>query len=151
MPVVARLNLHTPRARLQLNLPRQLHNVVNSMAPLPLPRTPWACRCPARQWPGAVQPVGSHRRATGENDMRVIDDTYNATPPRCRADTAELFRASPRSVLGDVAVGDWAEQGHRDVGEYARGVSRAYAVGQICPRRQRNTGEQGASLGTSLS
>src|SRR5476649_598218 len=85
---------------------------------------------------GAVQPVKGRTVAQlATNGMRVIDDTYNANPTSMCAAVDILAGFSGRTVLvlGDIGeLGEWAEQGHRDVGEYARGkVSALYAVGPM--------------------
>jgi UDP-N-acetylmuramoyl-tripeptide--D-alanyl-D-alanine ligase len=71
----------------------------------------------------------------GNHGVRVIDDTYNANPTSvCAAiDILAGFGGRTVLVLGDIGeLGEWAEQGHRDVGEYAIGkVSALYAVGPL--------------------
>ncbi len=84
----------------------------------------------------AVQPVKGRTVAQlGLNGVRVIDDTYNANPSSINAAVDILTGFSGRTVLvlGDIGeLGDWAEQGHRDVGAYASGkVSALYAVGPL--------------------
>jgi len=84
----------------------------------------------------AVQPVKGRTVAQlAKNGMRVIDDTYNANPTSMCAAVDILAGFSGRTVLvlGDIGeLGDWAEQGHREVGAYAAGkVSALYAVGPM--------------------
>jgi UDP-N-acetylmuramoyl-tripeptide--D-alanyl-D-alanine ligase len=84
----------------------------------------------------AVQPVKGRTVAQlAANGVRVIDDTYNANPSSINAAVDILTGFSGRTVLvlGDIGeLGDWAEQGHRDVGAYAAGkVSALYAVGPL--------------------
>ncbi|MFT0213207.1 UDP-N-acetylmuramoyl-tripeptide--D-alanyl-D-alanine ligase [Pseudomonas sp. F1_0610] len=65
----------------------------------------------------------------------VIDDTYNANPTSvCAAiDTLTGFAGRKLLVLGDIGeLGQWAEQSHSDVGEYANNkVDRLLAVGPL--------------------
>lgn len=65
----------------------------------------------------------------------VIDDTYNANPTSvCAAvDALAVFAGRKVLVLGDIGeLGQWAEQGHREVGEYASNkVDALYAVGPL--------------------
>lgn len=65
--------------------------------------------------------------------MRVIDDSYNANPTSMCAAIDILAGFSGRTVLvlGDIGeLGQWAQEGHRQVGDYARGkVDALYAVG----------------------
>ncbi len=85
----------------------------------------------------AMQPVRGRtavsRRLGG---IRLIDDSYNANPvAMCAAiDILAGFSGGQTLlVLGDMGeLGDWAEQGHRDVGAYARGrVDALWAVGPL--------------------
>ncbi|NBA95600.1 UDP-N-acetylmuramoyl-tripeptide--D-alanyl-D-alanine ligase [Pseudomonas sp. R5(2019)] len=83
-----------------------------------------------------VQPVKG--RAVAQlalSGARVIDDSYNANPTSMCAAIDILAGFSGRTVLvlGDIGeLGQWAEQGHRQVGEYAKGkVSALYAVGPM--------------------
>lgn len=65
----------------------------------------------------------------------VIDDTYNANPTSvCAAiDALTGFAGRKVLVLGDIGeLGQWAEQSHSDVGEYANNkVDRLLAVGPL--------------------
>ncbi|MCD5993338.1 UDP-N-acetylmuramoyl-tripeptide--D-alanyl-D-alanine ligase [Pseudomonas sp. CDFA 602] len=83
-----------------------------------------------------VQPVkGRTVSQIASNGMRVIDDTYNANPSSINAavDILAGFPGRTVLVLGDIGeLGEWAEQGHHDVGAYAAGkVSALYAVGPL--------------------
>lgn len=129
--------LHSPRgsAQVQLNL-LGAHNVANALAAaaaahaldVPLPGIVAGLN--------GVQPVKGRTVAQlAKNGLRVIDDTYNANPTSVAAATDILAGFSGRRVLvlGDIGeLGDWAEQGHRDVGAYAAGkVDALYAVGPL--------------------
>ncbi|EXF46268.1 UDP-N-acetylmuramoylalanyl-D-glutamyl-2,6- diaminopimelate--D-alanyl-D-alanine ligase [Pseudomonas sp. BAY1663] len=69
------------------------------------------------------------------NGVRLIDDSYNANPASiCAAvDVLAGFAGRTVLVLGDMGeLGEWAEQGHREVGAYAAGkVDALYAVGPL--------------------
>lgn len=130
-------NLHSPEgvARVQLNL-LGTHNVANAMAAAAAAHALGVLLSGIAAGLGAVQPVKGRTVAQlASNGMRVIDDTYNANPTSMCAAVDILAGFSGRTVLvlGDIGeLGDWAEQGHRDVGEYARGkVSALYAVGPM--------------------
>jgi UDP-N-acetylmuramoyl-tripeptide--D-alanyl-D-alanine ligase len=129
--------LHSPvgSAQVQLNL-LGAHNVANALAA--------AAAAHALDVPlsgivdglNNVQPVKGRTVAQlATNGIRVIDDTYNANPTSVAAATDILAGFAGRTVLvlGDIGeLGDWAEQGHRDVGEYAKGkVDALYAVGPL--------------------
>lgn len=69
------------------------------------------------------------------NGVRLIDDTYNANPASICAAIDVLAGFAGRTVLalGDMGeLGEWAEQGHREVGRYAVGkVDVLFAVGPL--------------------
>jgi len=129
------LNGPTGSAQVQLNL-LGAHNVANALAAAA------AAYALDVSLPGIVtglndvQPVKGRTVAQlASNGMRVIDDTYNANPTSVAA-AADILAGFPGRrilVLGDIGeLGDWAEQGHRDVGEYAAGkVDALYAVGPL--------------------
>lgn len=130
-------NLHSPQgvARVQLNLLGS-HNVANALAAAAAAHALGVSLSGIATGLGAVQPVKGRTVAQlATNGMRVIDDTYNANPTSMCAAIDILAGFSGRTVLvlGDIGeLGEWAEQGHRDVGEYARGkVSALYAVGPM--------------------
>lgn len=82
----------------------------------------------------AVEPVKGRTVAhLAVGGARVIDDTYNANPTSMCAAIDILAGFSGRTVLvlGDIGeLGQWAEEGHRQVGEYARDkVDALYATG----------------------
>ncbi|KPY26980.1 UDP-N-acetylmuramoyl-tripeptide--D-alanyl-D-alanine ligase [Pseudomonas syringae] len=129
------LNSPLGNARVQLNL-LGTHNVSNALAAA-------AAGC-AMGVPlegivtglNNVQPVKGRAVAQiASNGMRVIDDTYNANPASINAavDILTCFTGRTVLVLGDIGeLGEWAEQGHREVGAYAAGkVSALYAVGPL--------------------
>ena len=129
------LNGPSGSAQVQLNL-LGAHNVANALAAAA------AGHALGVSLPGlvagldSVQPVKGRTVAQlATNGMRVIDDTYNANPTSVAAATDILAGFAGRTVLvlGDIGeLGDWAEQGHRDVGAYATGkVDALYAVGPL--------------------
>jgi len=129
------LNGPSGSAQVQLNLLGE-HNVGNALAAAA------AAHALGVSLPGivtglnTVQPVKGRTVAQlATNGMRVIDDTYNANPTSVAAATDILttFEGRKVLVLGDIGeLGDWAEQGHHDVGAYAVGkVDALYAVGPL--------------------
>ncbi|WP_431078209.1 UDP-N-acetylmuramoyl-tripeptide--D-alanyl-D-alanine ligase [Pseudomonas siliginis] len=147
-------NLHTPDGseRVQLNL-LGTHNVANALAAAAAAHALGVSLFGIATGLGAVQPVKGRTVAQlAKNGMRVIDDTYNANPTSMCAAVDILAGFSGRTVLvlGDIGeLGDWAEQGHRDVGEYARGkVSALYAVGPNMVHAVNAFGEQAQHFGT---
>lgn len=121
--------------RIQLNLLGR-HNVANALAAAAAAHAlgvPLAAIVAGLE---TLQPVKG--RAVAQltpSGMRIIDDSYNANPASICAAIDILAGFSGRTVLvlGDMGeLGDWAEQAHRDVGEYARGrVAALYAVGPL--------------------
>jgi len=147
-------NLHGPDGaeRVQLNL-LGTHNVANALAAAA------AAHALGVSLPGivaglnAVQPVKGRTVAQlASNGMRVIDDTYNANPTSMCAAVDILAGFSGRTVLvlGDIGeLGEWAQQGHHDVGAYARGkVDALYAVGPMMAHAVAAFGEHGRHFAT---
>ncbi|PAV47727.1 UDP-N-acetylmuramoyl-tripeptide--D-alanyl-D-alanine ligase [Pseudomonas sp. HAR-UPW-AIA-41] len=129
--------LHSPagEVRVQLNL-LGLHNVANALAAAAAAHTLNVPLVGIRQGLESLQPVKGRAVArVATNGARLIDDTYNANPVAvCAAvDILAAFPGRTVLVLGDIGeLGEWAEQGHRDVGTYAAGkVDALYAVGPL--------------------
>lgn len=129
--------LHGPSgsASVQLNL-LGTHNVTNALAAAAAGHALGVSMDGIIAGLNAVQPVKGRTVAQlATNGIRVIDDTYNANPTSMCAAVDILAGFSGRTVLvlGDIGeLGAWAEEGHRQVGEYAAGkVSALYAVGPL--------------------
>ncbi len=121
--------------RVQLNL-LGVHNVGNALAAAAAAHALGVTLDGIVVGLNTVQPVKGRTVAQiAPNGVRVIDDTYNANPTSVNAavDILTGFAGRTVLVLGDIGeLGDWAEQGHRDVGAYAAGkVSALYAVGPL--------------------
>lgn len=122
-------------ARVQLNL-LGTHNVSNALAAAAAAQAFGVTLEGIVEGLDSVQPVKGrtvvHMAPTG---VRVIDDSYNANPTSMCAAVDILAGFSGRTVLvlGDIGeLGQWAEEGHRQVGAYARGkVAALYAVGPM--------------------
>jgi len=119
--------------RVQLNL-LGTHNVANALAAAAAAHAFGLTLEGIAQGLNNVQPVKGRTvvQMTG-NGVRVIDDSYNANPTSMCAAVDILAGFSGRTVLvlGDIGeLGQWAEEGHRQVGAYAKDkVSALYAVG----------------------
>lgn len=129
------LNSPSGSAVVQLNL-LGVHNVANALAAAAAAHALGVPLVGMVAGLNGVQPVKGRTVARlATNGMRVIDDTYNANPTSIRAAIDILAGFSGRTVLvlGDIGeLGDWAEEGHRDVGAYAKGkVDALYAVGPL--------------------
>ena len=72
-----------------------------------------------------------------KNNIKIIDDTYSASPDSMRVfiDVLKSMKADRKfAVLGNMfEMGDFAEEGHRDVGKYLadRGIDLLIAVGEM--------------------
>lgn len=140
--------LHSPQGveHVQLNLLGN-HNVANALAAAAAAHALGVSLFGIATGLNAVQPVKGRAVAQlSSRGMRVIDDTYNANPTSMCAAVDILAGFSGRTVLvlGDIGeLGEWAEQGHRDVGTYARDkVDALYAVGPMMAHAVAAFGEQ---------
>ena len=121
--------------RIQLNLLGE-HNVANALAACAAAHALNVPLVGMRLGLETLQPVkGRGVARLASNGLRIIDDTYNANPvSMCAAiDILASFSGRTVLVLGDIGeLGEWAEQGHREVGAYAADkVSALYAVGPL--------------------
>lgn len=122
-------------ARIQLNLLGE-HNVTNALAAAAAAHALGVSLEAISSGLEGLQAVkGRVQAQLAPSGMRVIDDSYNANPASMKAavDILAGFPGRTVLVLGDMGeLGSWAEQGHREVGEYARGKAAAlYAVGPL--------------------
>ncbi|WP_095154660.1 UDP-N-acetylmuramoyl-tripeptide--D-alanyl-D-alanine ligase [Pseudomonas sp. Irchel 3E13] len=129
--------LHGPQGHvsIQLNL-LGTHNISNALAAAAAAHAFGLTLDGIAQGLNTVQPVkGRTVVQMTDTGTRVIDDTYNANPTSMCAAVDILAGFSGRTVLvlGDIGeLGQWAEEGHRQVGEYAKDkVSALYAVGPM--------------------
>ncbi len=129
------LNGPSGSARVQLNLLGR-HSVANALAAAAAAHALGVALEPIVAGLESLQPVKGRGVAQMlGNGVRLIDDTYNANPASICAATDVLAGFAGRTVLalGDIGeLGDWAEQGHREVGDYAAGrVDALFAVGPL--------------------
>ena len=132
-----RFTLHSPQGiePVQINL-LGTHNVANALAAAAAAHALSVSLFGIKTGLEAVQPVKGRAVAqVTSTGLRIIDDTYNANPTSmCAAvDILAAFSGRTVLVLGDIGeLGEWAEQGHREVGAYAADkVSALYAVGPL--------------------
>ena len=142
-------------ARIQLNL-LGVHNVANALAACAAAHALGLPLVAMIQGLESLQPVKG--RAVAQltaNGVRVIDDSYNANPvSMCAAvDILAAFSGRTVLVLGDMGeLGEWAEQGHRDVGRHAAGkVDALYAVGPLMRFAVEEFGSQGRHFADQAS
>jgi UDP-N-acetylmuramoyl-tripeptide--D-alanyl-D-alanine ligase len=149
------LNSAQGSARVQLNLLGN-HNVANALASAAAASALGVPLVSIKAGLENVQPVKGRAVAQlATNGARVIDDTYNANPTSmCAAiDILAAFEGRTVLVLGDIGeLGEWAEQGHRDVGAYAAGkVDALYAVGPNMAHAVAAFGAQGQHFADQAS
>lgn len=130
-------HLHTPSGStsVQLNLLGR-HSVANALAAAGAAHALGISLENIRSGLEQLRPVKGRAVAQlAPNGLRIIDDSYNANPlSMCAAvDIIAGFSGRRLLVLGDMGeLGDWAEEGHRQVGAYAVGkVDGLYAVGPL--------------------
>ncbi|MCO7595117.1 MULTISPECIES: UDP-N-acetylmuramoyl-tripeptide--D-alanyl-D-alanine ligase [Pseudomonas] len=146
--------LHGPQGSVavQLNL-LGTHNVSNALAGAAAAHALGVSLAGIAAGLGAVQPVkGRSVAQIAPNGVRVIDDSYNANPTSVCAAIDILAGFSGRTVLvlGDIGeLGQWAQEGHRQVGDYARGkVDALYAVGTNMAHAVKAFGANGRHFAT---
>ncbi|MBC9252105.1 UDP-N-acetylmuramoyl-tripeptide--D-alanyl-D-alanine ligase [Pseudomonas alcaligenes] len=142
-------------ARIQLNLLGE-HSVANALAAAAAAFALGVPLVGIKAGLESLQPVKGRAVAQlATNGARVIDDTYNANPiSMCAAvDILAAFSGRTVLVLGDMGeLGEWAEQGHRDVGAHAAGkVSALYAVGPLMAHAVKAFGAQGQHFADQAS
>ena len=142
-------------ARIQLNLLGE-HNVANALAAAAAAHALNVPLVGIQAGLESLQPVKGRAVARlASSGARVIDDTYNANPiSMCAAvDILAGFSGRTVLVLGDMGeLGEWAEQGHRDVGAYAAGkVDTLYAVGPLMAHAVAAFGPQGQHFADQAS
>ncbi|MBS7663813.1 UDP-N-acetylmuramoyl-tripeptide--D-alanyl-D-alanine ligase [Pseudomonas lalucatii] len=143
------------QARIQLNLLGE-HNVANALAAAAAAQAVGVPLVDIKAGLESLQPVKGRAVAQlATNGMRVIDDSYNANPASICAAVDILAGFSGRTVLvlGDIGeLGEWAEQGHREVGRYAAGkVDALYAVGPLMAHAVEEFGTNGRHFADQAS
>ena len=117
------------------------HNVKNALAATACALAAGVPLAPVVQGLMAFEPVKGRSRAlvlhSGDLDITVIDDTYNANPDSVRAaiDVLAELPAPRLLVLGDMGeVGNQGPEFHAEVGTYAadRGIEAFYTLGDLC-------------------
>ncbi|KRW62732.1 UDP-N-acetylmuramoyl-tripeptide--D-alanyl-D-alanine ligase [Pseudomonas sp. TTU2014-080ASC] len=139
----------------QLNLLGE-HNVTNALAAAAAAITLGVSLDGIKSGLENLQPVKGRAVAQlAPNGACVIDDTYNANPSSvCAAiDILAGFNGRTLLVLGDIGeLGEWAEQGHRQVGSYAVGkVDALYAVGPLMAFAVSEFGQNGRHFADQAS
>ena len=74
---------------------------------------------------------------TTKDGITILNDVYNSNPVSCKASIDILANAEGRKIamLGFMGeLGDYAEEGHREVGAHAaeKGIDVLYCIGDFC-------------------
>ena len=74
---------------------------------------------------------------TTKDGITILNDVYNSNPVSCKASIDILANAEGRKIamLGFMGeLGDYAEEGHREVGRHAaeKGIDVLYCIGDFC-------------------
>ena len=143
--------LHTPAGEtgVSLSIPGA-HNVSNALAAAALAMNVGATLEDVRSGLADMAQVGGRLNVKQlSNQVRVLDDTYNANVASVKAGIDLLASFSGRRVLvlGDMAeLGEKARHYHQEVGEYAlqKGIQQAYSIGVLSQHASQVFGENGA-------
>ena len=112
------------------------HNVLNAVASSAVAMEAGANLMHVKAGLESVKPVcGRLSLASGINQCKVLDDTYNASPSSFKAaiDVLRLFPGEKVLVAGDMReLGMKSQEFHQQIGEYAAnsGIGRLYAIGE---------------------
>ena len=114
------------------------HNVRNALAAMAVARYLGVPAEDAVRAISAYKAPAMRQQVVEANGLLIIDDSYNASPDSMRSAIAVLqsrnVTGKRAAVLADMLeLGDFAQQGHREVGEYARekGVDLLVGVGPL--------------------
>lgn len=147
--------LVTPKGSItvQLNLLGR-HNIANALAAAGAALQVGCGLELIRRGLAQLKPVaGRACPLAGQAGALIIDDSYNANPASVMAAIDILADLQGRRVLvlGDMGeLGDWEQQSHREVGDYARekGIDALYAVGQLSALAVESFGTAGQLFAT---
>ena len=114
------------------------HNVRNALAAMAVARYLGVPAEDAVRAISAYKAPAMRQQVVEANGLLIIDDSYNASPDSMRSaiDVLQSRNVTGKraAVLADMLeLGDFAQQGHREVGEYARekGVDLLVGVGPL--------------------
>lgn len=142
--------LRTPAGEVAVELPLPgEHNLRNALAAAAMALAAGATPAQIAAGLGEARPVAGRQvvHAIGD-DVRLIDDSYNANPASVAAaiDTLAKLGGEGWLVLGDMGeLGPSAELLHAEVGDRARraGLSRVFTIGTLSRAASRAFGDGG--------
>jgi UDP-N-acetylmuramoyl-tripeptide--D-alanyl-D-alanine ligase len=130
--------LVAPQGAVSIALPLPgRHNAANALAAAAMALLAGASLASVAAALGRMQSVkGRLVTLTGTGGAAILDDSYNASPASFKAAIDVLASLPGLRIVaaGDMAeLGDYAVEGHREVGAYARskGIERFFAIGPL--------------------
>ena len=131
--------IHTPVGSVRVNIPIPgLHMVLNALSAaavgIELGLTPEQVKAGIEGFRATKNRMSIE---TTKNGITILNDVYNSNPVSCKASLDILANAKGRriAVLGFMGeLGDYAEEGHREVGIHAaeKGIDVLYCIGLCC-------------------
>jgi UDP-N-acetylmuramoyl-tripeptide--D-alanyl-D-alanine ligase len=115
------------------------HNVLNALGALLIGAAHGLPLADMAEQLAQLEPAsGRLRIVRGRDGRTIIDDCYNASPLSMKASLRVLHDIAPAggavAILGDMfELGDYAEEGHREVGQFAaaQGVDVLVTIGPL--------------------
>ena len=131
--------IHTPIGNVRVNIPIPgLHMVLNALSAaavgVELGLTPEQVKAGIEGFRATKNRMSIE---TTKDGITILNDVYNSNPVSCKASLDILANAKGRriAVLGFMGeLGDYAEEGHREVGIHAaeKGIDVLYCIGLCC-------------------
>ncbi len=132
------------------------HNVRNALAAMAVARYLGVPADDAVRAISAYKAPAMRQQVVEANGLLIIDDSYNASPDSMRSaiDVLQSRKVKGRkaAVLADMLeLGDFSQQGHHQVGEYARekGVDLLVGIGPLSKEIVAGDGEGGGWFETN--
>lgn len=131
--------IHTPIGSVRVNIPIPgVHMVLNALSAaavgVELGLTPEQVKAGIEGFRATKNRMSIE---TTKDGITILNDVYNSNPVSCKASLDILANAKGRriAVLGFMGeLGDYAEEGHREVGIHAaeKGIDVLYCIGLCC-------------------
>jgi UDP-N-acetylmuramoyl-tripeptide--D-alanyl-D-alanine ligase len=150
-PNAQRISIHTPQGNIDVNLPLLgLHNVMNALAATATALALDINLTAIKAGLESIQPApGRLNQYVLPNQVRIIDDSYNANPVSLNAgiQTLASFKGKKIIVLGDMReLGSDEKSLHATAGENARaaGIDYLFTLGELSEHATKSFGPHAA-------